>query len=149
MSRTYTTRRLAIANALTEKLKDIDGNGNFNTNLWQNVHPRLKFWDEVDQFPAVHLNVGAETREYQGGGYKDRFLGVTIRCYVHEEDAVYALEGLLEDIETVIEDNNSLSYEDRDGNAQSTQQITIISITTDEGTLEPYGVGEIQIEVRY
>ena len=30
MSRTYTTRRLAIADALTEKLKDIDGNGDTN-----------------------------------------------------------------------------------------------------------------------
>ena len=30
-----------------------------------------------------------------------------------------------------------------------TQQITVISIDTDEGVLEPLGVGEILIEVRY
>jgi len=107
---------------------------------------------QVEDAPFVITDVQyapTETREYQGGGYKDRFLGITIRCYVHEEDAVYALEGLLEDIETVLEENNSLSYEDRNGVSQSIQQITIVSITTDEGTLEPYGVGEIQIEVRY
>ena len=149
MSRTYTTRRLAIADALTEKLKDIDGNGDFNTDLYQNVHPRLKFWDEVDQFPAVHLNVGSETREYQGGGYKDRFLAVTVRVYVQAEDSVEALEELLEDIETVIETNSRLSYTDRRGDEQFTQQITIISIDTDEGVLEPLGVGEILLEVRY
>ena len=37
----------------------------------------LKFWDEVDQFPAIHLNAGSETRQYQSGGYKDRYLNIT------------------------------------------------------------------------
>ena len=45
------------------------------------TYTRLKFWDEVDQFPALHVNAGAETREYQSAGYKDRFLSVTIRIY--------------------------------------------------------------------
>ena len=105
--------------------------------------------DEVDQFPAIHLNAGAETREYQAGGYKDRFLSVTIRCYVQEEDAQQALNILMEDVETLIEDNAQLEYFDRQNNAFKTQQITIISIDTDEGVLEPLGVGEILIEVRY
>ena len=147
--RNYTTRRLAIVEALTQELKNIDGTGEYVSNLYDNVHPRLKFWDEVTQFPAIHLNPGAETREYQAGGYKDRFLGVTVRCYVHEEDAASALEALLEDVETVVEKHSRLQYVDRLDNYQYTQQITITSITTDEGTLEPYGVGEIQLEVRY
>ena len=147
--RAYTTRRLAIVEALVEKLKDINGTGNYRTNLFLNVSPRLKFWDEVEEFPAVHLNAGSETREYQGAGYKDRFLTVSVRCYVNEEDAVSALESLLEDVETVIEENSRLSYTDKNGTLQYTQQITIISIDTDEGVLEPYGVGEMQLEVRY
>jgi len=147
--RAYTTRRLAIVEALVEKLKDINGTGNYRTNLFLNVSPRLKFWDEVEEFPAVHLNAGSETREYQGAGYKDRFLTVSVRCYVNEEDAVSALESLLEDVETVIEENSRLSYIDKNGTLQYTQQITIISIDTDEGVLEPYGVGEMQLEVRY
>jgi len=147
--RNYTTRRLAIVEALVSKLKDIDGTGNFRTNLFLNVSPRLKFWDEVEEFPAVHLNAGSETREYQAGGYKDRFLTVSVRCYVNEEDAVQALESLLEDVETVLEENSRLTYIDKNGVSQYTQQITIISIDTDEGVLEPYGVGEMQLEVRY
>lgn len=147
--RNYTTRRLAIIDALVSKLKDIDGTGNYRTNLFENVSPRLKFWDEVEEFPAVHLNAGSETREYQGGGYKDRFMSVTLRCYVNEEDAVVALEELMEDVETVLEVNSRLPYKDKDGNTQHTQQITIISLDTDEGVLEPYGVGEMLIEVRY
>lgn len=147
--RTYTTRRIAIVDALVQKLKNIDGTGTYLTNVWENVHPRLKFWDEIEEFPAIHLNPGSESREYQGGGYKDRFLSISIRLYVKEEDSVLALSKLLEDVETVLETYSRLEYVDNTGNTQYTQQITIVSITTDEGVLEPYGVGEMQIEVRY
>ena len=136
--------------SLTEMLKASDGSGAFLSDLQNNVHPRLKFWDEVVEFPAIHLNEGAETRQYQAGGYKDRFLSVTIRCYVQdEEDATEALNLLMEDIETVIEDNSRLEYTDSQNNTFNTQQITIVSINTDEGVLEPLGVGELDIEVRY
>jgi hypothetical protein len=148
-SREYTTRRLGIFEGLVNKLKDIDGTGQFLTNLEENVSPRLKFWDEVEEFPAVHLNAGSETREYQGGGYKDRFLSITLRCYVQAEDAVAALDELLEDVETVVEENSRLKYKDRNNVDQFTQQITVVSIDTDEGVLEPLGVGEMLIEVRY
>lgn len=148
-TRDYTTRRLGIIEALVNKLKDIDGSGAFLSNVNENVSPRLKFWDEVEEFPAIHLNAGSETREYQGGGYKDRFLSVTVRCYVQSEDAVLALDELLEDVETVLEENSKLTYKDRNNADQYTQQITIVSIDTDEGVLEPMGVGEMLIEVRY
>ena len=58
MSRTFTTRRQSIVNALVTQLKTIDGTGSFLTNVSNNVSPRLKFWDEVDDFPAIHLNAG-------------------------------------------------------------------------------------------
>ena len=149
MSRTYTTRRQGIVNALVNKLKDIDGTGFFRANVNENVVPRLKFWDEVEEFPAIHLNAGSETREYQGAGQRHRFLTVTIRCYVQDEDAVGALDELLEDVETVIEENSQLAYKDRNNVDQNTHQITVVSIDTDEGVLEPLAVGEILVEVRY
>jgi hypothetical protein len=148
-SRSFTTRRLGIIAGLVDKLKDIDGTGTFLSNLNENVSPRLKFWDEVEEFPAIHLNAGSETREYIGGGHKTRYLSVTVRCYVQAEDSVEALDELLEDIETVIEDNSRLKYKDRNNADQYTQQITIVSIDTDEGVLEPLGVAEMLIEVRY
>jgi hypothetical protein len=147
--RDYTSRRQSIIDALVTQLKTINGTGDFLTNLYNNVSPRLKFWDEVEEFPSVHLNAGSETREYQGGGYKDRFMSVTVRMYVNEEDAVVALDKLIEDVETVLETNSRLEYTDRAGDTQYTQQITIVSIDTDEGVLEPLGVGELLIEVRY
>jgi hypothetical protein len=149
MSRAYTTRRLGIITALVDKLKTINGAGAFLTDLGENVSPRLKFWDEVEEFPAIHLNAGSETREYQAGGYKDRFLSVTVRCYVQAEDAVEALDELMEDVETVLEENSRLKYKDRTNTDQYTQQITIVSLDTDEGVLEPMGVGEMLLEVRY
>ncbi len=148
-NRAYATRRQSIVDALVTKFKNINGTGNFLSNVYENVSPRLKFWDEVEDFPAIHLNAGSETRDYQGGGYKDRFLSVTVRIYVREEDAVDALDRLLEDVETVVEDNSRLQYTDRQGAVQHTQQITILSIDTDEGVLEPLGVGEMLLEVRY
>lgn len=147
--RNYTSRRQSIVSALVTKLKLINGTGSYLTNVYNNVHPRLKFWDEVEEFPAIHLNAGSESREYQGGGYKDRFLSITVRLYINEEDAVDALDKLIEDVETSLEVNSRLAYTDRQGATQHTQQISIISIDTDEGVLEPYGVGEILIEVRY
>ena len=147
--RLYTSRRSNIVEALVLKLKDISGAGQYLVDLNNQVYPFLKFWDEVDEFPAIHLNAGSETRTYQGGGYKDRFLVITLRCYVNEEGAQEALNKLMEDVETVIEENSRLEYSDAQNNVFSTQQITLVSIDTDEGVLEPLGVGEILIEVQY
>ena len=147
--RVYTSRRANILNALVEKLKTIDGSGAMLSDLANNVHPYLKFWDEVEEFPAIHLNAGTESRQYQGAGYKDRFLSITIRCYVQEEDAQEALNLLMEDVETVIDENSRLQYSDAQNNLFATNQITVVSINTEEGVLEPLGVGEILIEVQY
>ena len=147
--RQYTTRRSAIVDALVVKFKEINATGDFITDVFNNVHPRLKFWDEVDTFPAIHLNAGSETRQYQGAGYKDRFLILNVRLYVKETDAQQALDKLLEDVETVIESNGSLAYVDRQGNSHTTHDIIILSIDTDEGSLEPFGVAEMQLQVHY
>ena len=76
-------------------------------------------------------------------------MSVTVRCYVQEENAQEALNALMEDVETVLEQNSKLAYTDRQNRTYYTQQITIVSIDTDEGVLEPLGVGEMLIEVRY
>ena len=147
--REYTSRRIAIIDALVEKLEEIDGSGNYRTDLNGNVSRRLKFWDEVDEFPAIHISAGAETREYLGAQNKTRFMQVTLRCYVNDEDSVEALEGVMEDVETVLDTHSRLRYVDRKYDFQYTQLITVLSLDTDEGVLEPLGVGEIVCEVRY
>ncbi len=148
MSRSNTTRRGAILTALADKFKEIDGSGNYKARLDNNVETRMKFWDEIEQYPAVHMAAGAETREYWGGGNKWRFLNIAIRAYVNAEDPIEELEELLEDIETVIDANNSLTYSQLGTNAGVTQ-FSVLSISTDEGVLAPLGIGEMIIEARY
>ena len=42
-----------------------------------------------------------------------------------------------------------LTFKNRKGKSENIHQITILNIDTDEGVLEPLGVGEMNIEVRY
>ena len=42
-TRTYTTRRQGIVDAIVEKLNAIDGSGQYHTDLSNNISPRLKF----------------------------------------------------------------------------------------------------------
>ena len=147
--RDFSTRRRAIVGGLKTLLDTINGTGSFRSSV-ADVSTRLKFWDEVTDFPAIHIGAGNETREYASGNFRFRYLQVTLRCYVQDEDdVILALEKLLEDVESVLEDNDPISYTDGDGNTQSTAQTTILSIDTDEGVLEPLGIGEIVAEIRY
>ncbi len=151
-TRFYTSRRSAIVSSLVEALKEINGTGDYLTDVHDNVFPNLLFWDEVNDFPAIHVVAGSETREYQGDCYKDRFLNLSIWAYVEQPDtALEELDGLLEDIETVIENNSRLAYTDKQGNPQFTHQMTLLEITTDEGALNTQGlaVGQLTVEVRY
>ena len=142
------TARVSIAKALAEALKSIDGSVGYNTNIYNNAFAKLKFWDEVNDFPSIYMSTGTETRDYLPGGFKWGFINISLKAYVKDsEDPTQQLEYLLEDIEKVIDNNRTLIY-DTATNAQ-TVEILINSIVTDEGLLVPYGVGEINITVQY
>ena len=135
---------------MATKIKGIDGNHPFNSNVFENVSSKMFFLDEIEQYPKVCVVAGDEEREYQPGGFKWRFLTLTIRAYVHnEDDAQEELALLLEDIERVIDDNDVLVYDDSVSPNEQTTSLTIESISTDEGVIEPLGIGEIVVEVRY
>lgn len=148
MAREQTTRRSAIIAGLAKELAAIDGSGGYKSDLTGAIHTRMKFWDEVEEFPSVFLSAGGETREYYGGGQKFRYITVTLRIYVNNEDPIEELEQLLEDIETVIDDKNTFTYSHSLGTG-NVLQTTIISISTDEGVLAPLAVGEMILEIRY
>lgn len=140
--------RTSIAKALAEKLKEINGADGYNTNIFNNAYPKLKFWDEVSDFPSIYMSTGSETREYLPGNFKWAFLTISLKIYVKGEDPAAALEDLLEDVEKVIDNNRTLVYDVTLPGGQTTE-ILINSIVTDEGLLEPYGVGEVVITVQY
>ena len=150
MASTYRTKRTKIAEALADKLKEIDGSFPYNTNVFDNVDSKLKFLDEIQQFPKVCVVAGDETREYLPDGYKWRFLTLTIRAYVHNEtDAQEELALLLEDIERLVDENDVLVYDDAVDPSMKTTSVTVQSLTTDEGVIAPLGIGELVVEVRY
>lgn len=142
------SKRTSIVKALSEKFKEIDGSGQYKTNLFQNSYAKLKFWDEVQDFPCVYMHPGNELREYLPANFTWGILMVCVKVYVRSEDSAQEqLEQLLDDLELCIDKNRTLIY-DVDNNLETTE-ILIQSITTDEGLLAPYGVGEINLEVRY
>lgn len=142
------TKRTSIVTALAEKFKIINGTAPYNSDLFDNSYPKLKFWDEVQDFPSVYLVAGSETRQYHPGDFTWAFLNISIKVYVKDESYPQEeLEALLNDLETVINDNRVLVYDAT--NNLSTTEILIQSITTDEGLLAPYGVGEVNLQVRY
>jgi len=140
------SNRTDIVKGLVTKLGLINGSTPYKTKLFpQNITHKLKFWDEVMDFPYVCVVAGYETREYLPSSFKWGYLNVAIKLYVHGEDALEQLESLISDVELVISENER--FEIGDGNA--TTEILVTSIVTDEGLLTPYGVGEINVQVRY
>ena len=141
------SRRTSILKALVEKFKLIDGNEPYNLNIFNNAYPIIRFWDEVNDFPCIYGSTGSESRDYLPGGFTWAYLGISLKLYCKGEDAQNQLELLLEDMETVITANRVLEY-DAVKNYETTE-ILVVSITTDEGLLAPYAVGEINLQVRY
>lgn len=139
--------RSKIVSALVEKLKEIDGSSTYNSNLYGNVYNKLKFWDEVTDYPSVFLNAGTETREYLPGGFKWGYLQVTIRIYVKAEEPELELENIFSDIELIVDQNGKLLYDNYPD--KYTEDLKILTINTDEGLLAPIGVGEITLHIMY
>lgn len=141
------SKRTSIIKALVGKLNLINGTGDYKTNLSQNAYAKLKFWDEVQDFPSVYVTPGSEQREYLLSDFAWAYLNVCVKVYCKGEDAQEQLELLLADIETAVDANRVLVY-DAVNNFETTE-ILITSITTDEGLLAPYAIGEINLQVRY
>ena len=150
MSTEYRTKRRKIVDALVEKIKLVNGQHPYNSNVFNNVSGKLKFLDEIEEYPKVCIVAGDEIREYQTAGFKWRFLTLSIRAYVrNEEDAQEELATLFEDIEKIVDENDALVYDTSVIPNGSTTSMTVESITTDEGVIAPLGIGEMLVTVRY
>ena len=137
--------RSKIADSIVTLLKEIDGSTGWQSDLFGNAYNKLRFWDEVDDMPSVFVNTGAEAREYLPGGFKWGYLTITIRIYVQDEEAETRLEEILEDIETIVDNNGTMEYD----TGKYIEDMKILSISTDEGLLAPVGVAEIALQITY
>jgi hypothetical protein len=144
------SRRKEIVEFLVDRLKEIDGDVSpfstsysFNNNLFNNVYRKLKFIDEVNDFPALYLSAGTETRNFQSENLTVATLDVIIRAYVYGEDNSQEVsDSLVEDIEHVI-------YTIGDNPELGILDITIDSVTADEGLAIPYGIAEVELTIVY
>jgi hypothetical protein len=143
-------RRSEIVDFLVTSLKNIDGAvSNYNPsytytqNLFNNVYRRIKFLDEVNDFPALYLSAGTEIRDFNSLSLTVATLDVTIRAYVYGEDNSQSLaDDLVQDIEHVI-------YSLGDNPDKGILDIIIDSISIDEGLAAPYGLAEVELTVVY
>ena len=55
----------------------------------------------------------------------------------------------MEDIERVIDENDVLIYDDTVSPNLTTTSLTLESLSTDEGVLNPLGIGELTLVCRY
>ena len=143
-----TSRRRDIANFLVGELKKINGAAStfdssytYQVNLFDNVFRRLKFLDEINDFPSVYLQAGTENRIYDSKGLTTSTLDIMLRVYVHTETAVEELESTMQDIEFVIYNMDTEKY--------GIMDVQVASMGTDEGLLDPYGIGEVAVTVQY
>jgi hypothetical protein len=141
------SKRTSILKALSTKLIEALDGTQYQSNIYGNAFPKLKFWDEVSNFSSIYMSPGSEQREYMPSAFTWAYLGISLKLYCKGEDAQEQLEQLLEDVESVIDANRVLVYDTV--NNYETTEILISSITTDEGLLAPYAVGEINLQVRY
>ena len=87
------SRRKEIVQYIVGQLKNIDGQSStydasytYNNNLFENVFRKLKFLDEVNDFPAVYVSAGTEIRNFNSKDLTVATLDVTLRAYVYGED---------------------------------------------------------------
>ena len=145
-----TSRRTEIIDFLVTELKKINGgtstfnsNYTYNTNLFNNVERKLKFLDEINDFPSLYIAGGTEIREFNSENLTTATLDATIRAYVFSEDNSQSdIDNLVQDIEHVI-------YNIGDNSSKGIQQFNIANISADEGLLTPYGLSEIEITIQY
>jgi hypothetical protein len=140
--------RSQIQKAIAKQLCNINGIEPYKVNLYNNVDTRLRFWDEINDFPYICITVGQESREYLPGNFKWGRVAYNLKVYVNSETPEEDLEDVMADVERAIDANIRLPYDDLNPTT-TTEDIRILSIVTDEGSLAPFGVGEITIEVLY
>lgn len=151
------THRASIRDKMVEVLKEQLSDQHLDkyyTDIDMNVHNNNLYLDQVETFPALTVGLGPERPEYQPSGFRWMFLTLTFRAYVKSEDrADEKLELLIQDIKTFIDTYEDIEYTitkpDGTSVTKKATQMTILSISTDEGILHPFGLGEVTLEIRY
>lgn len=114
----------------------------FHKNLYNNVFKGLKYLDQIQDFPAIYIQAAAEVFNYESKGNTTASLELMLRVYTYNEGSSADIEDIVEDVVRQIE---RISY------SQNNRLIEclVVSVETDEGLLDPYGLGEIRLSLLY
>lgn len=146
--------RSGIPKAFAAGLKEsLDGTGSYVNNVYENVGNRVLHFDQINDFPYISVTPGPEVREDLPSNFSWSTLTVYFKIYVQNaDDAQGELESIISDIENYVDTHLNLSYNVTTPSGLVTRETTdnsIVSITTDEGILDPNALGEIVLDVRY
>lgn len=149
--------RTSITEALRQKISD-ELNGTkpevYWNNLFGNVERKAFKFEEINEFPFIGLHIGPESFEYLPSRQQWIYLDISILLYVRDEgDVQDQLEKLIADVKTIIDSDMDLTYTinkpDGSTSVGKVTQITMNSVSTDEGLLDPFGFAEISVTCRY
>lgn len=105
------------------------------------AHRGLRTIDQTNEFPAIYYYTLREQRRHVGGGIRYADIYIQIRGYVKSENSNEAAEDLADSIEQAI---NAFGAEQCSINVQ---QARVVSIRTDEGLFEPYGILDMTVYI--
>jgi len=150
------SRRTEIIDFLVSELKRINKTTDsrvgllrspytYKSDVGENVFRRFKYLDEINDFPAITMSVVDEDREAIGADVHFGNLDLTLRGYVKSENALDACDDLADDMEFVIDGINHTAT----AASKEVVDCKVMSVETDQGLFEPFGIAMVDIEIIY
>ncbi len=131
----------------------INGTGDYVNNVYGQTGNKVQHFDDINNFPYISFTPGPEVRDDQPSNITHSTLTIYVRVYIEDNNDPQAkLESLITDIETLVDTHLRLEYEVTTPSGIETRYTitnNIVDIRTDEGLLQPNGLGEIQLSVQY
>lgn len=101
----------------------------------------MRFLHEVNSFPAFYIHPQNENRVHEGDGGAYAICAVSLRGYQYS-DQLDVIEQFMREIETAVQ-----TY--ARAHPSLVDDARVLSVRTDEGTMAPYGIVDMQLEVLY
>lgn len=148
-----TTIRDTIVELMKAQMTD-ENNHAFYTDIDNQVFGDELVFEDIKAYPAITVSLGPERTELQSSGFRWQVMTLYFTAFVRSQDAAEEeLEKLLQDIKTFVDLNDSMHYTvikpNGDTEPRAVTDMRYEELATDEGTMRPFGVGQIVISVRY
>lgn len=101
----------------------------------------MKFLHEINSFPAFYIHPQNESRVHEGAGSAYAIQSLSIRGFQYS-DQLDDIESFMRSIEEAIQ-TYAPAYPSLVDDAR------VVSLRTDEGTMAPYGIVDMQLEILY